>query len=245
MNNFKLSGNVFEPHAGRLYESTNVINVGEKGRIFSVAAGTAMYLLAGGNNKGLLKKLLRFGGLYFLYRGISGNCPVSAMLQKNELKPHTPAVNIRTSLIVNAPRKMVYDAWRDLERLPRFLKHIKRIKVKDEIHSHWVLKTPGSVPAVEWDAEIIEQEDGRELSWRSLPGSMVETAGKINFADTAGGTELIILITYRPPAGYIGSAIARLLNSTFKNIVEQDVLGFKKYIERKTTDENLISHNYI
>jgi uncharacterized membrane protein len=139
---------------------------------------------------------------------------------------------------------MVYDAWRDLERLPRFLKHIKKIKVKDAIHSHWLLKTPGNIPAVEWDAEIIDQEESRELSWRSLPGSMVETAGKINFADTAGGTELIILITYRPPAGYIGSTIARLVNPAFKNIVEQDVLSFKKYIEGKATDENLVGRNY-
>jgi uncharacterized membrane protein len=76
----------------------------------------------------------------------------------------------------------VYDTWRDLERLPKFLKHIDKIKVVDEMHSHWVLKTPGKIPSVEWDAEIIEQIDGRELSWRSLAGSTIETAGKINFA---------------------------------------------------------------
>jgi uncharacterized membrane protein len=180
-----------------------------------------------------------------LYRGISGNCPVSAMIQKNEIEEHTPSVNIRTSLIVNAPRKGVYDAWRNLERLPRFLKHIKKINVIDAIHSHWILKTPGRIPAIEWDAEIIEQEDGRELSWRSLPGSNIETAGKINFADTTGGTELIVLITYRPPAGYIGSAIARLMNSTFKNMVEQDVMSFKTYIESKTKDGGVIYNNHV
>ena len=140
---------------------------------------------------------------------------------------------------------MVYDTWRNLEKLPRFLKHIKKIKVEDEIHSHWVLKTPGRIPSVEWDAEIIDQEDSRELSWRSLPGSMIETAGKINFADTLGGTELIILVTYRPPAGYIGSAIAHLLNSNFENIVQQDLLSFKKYIENKAADKNLIGSDYV
>ena len=245
MNNIKLSGNAFEPRATPLYESTNVLNVSNRGRIFSMAAGTAMYLLSGGRNQGLLKKLVRFGGLYFLYRGISGNCPVSAMLQKNDLTAHTPSVNIRLSFMVHAPRKMVYDAWRNLERLPRFLKHIRKIKVTNAIHSHWVLKTPGRVPAVEWDAEIIEQEDARELSWRSLPGSMIETAGKINFADTLNGTELIILITYRPPAGYIGSTIAKLMNPTFRNMVKQDLLRFKEYIENKTMGENKISINNV
>src|SRR5438046_1829331 len=120
MHNLKLSGNAFEPHATKLYESTNVLNVGEKGRIFSIAAGTAFYLLSGGRDKQFLKKLVRSAGLYLLYRGISGNCPVSAMLGKTEIEEHTSSVNIRTSLLVNAPRQMVYDEWRNLERLPRF-----------------------------------------------------------------------------------------------------------------------------
>ena len=47
MLDLKLSGNAFEPRATKLYESTNVINVGEKERIFSVAAGTVLYVLSG------------------------------------------------------------------------------------------------------------------------------------------------------------------------------------------------------
>jgi len=236
MNDFKLSGNAFEPHATRLYESTNVMNVSEKGRILSAAAGTAIYVAFAKKN-GIWPRLMRLGGLYLIYRGISGNCPISAMVEGGDTYEHIPSVNIRTSFVVNAPRKMVYDNWRDLGHLPRFLKHIKRIKVKDEIHSHWELKTPGKIPAVEWDAEIIEQEYGRELSWRSLAGSMIETAGKINFADTLNGTELIILITYRPPAGHIGSAIAKWLNPSLRKVVERDLLRFKEHIEEKAMAE--------
>src|SRR5262245_22547380 len=134
MNDYKLSGNAFEPRATRLYESTNVINVGEKGRILSVAAGTALYLVFA-KEKGILQTLARLGGLYFLYRGISGNCPLLAMIQQKEITEHVSSVNIRTSFIVKAPRKMVYDTWRNLEYLPRFLKHIQTIKIIDEIHS--------------------------------------------------------------------------------------------------------------
>jgi uncharacterized membrane protein len=99
-----------------------------------------------------------------------------------------------------------------------------------------MLKTPGRVPSVEWNAEIIDQEEGRELSWRSLPGSKIETAGKINFADTTGGTEVNVLITYRPPAGYIGTAVAGFVNPTLKKMVEEDLSRFKKYIEAKAID---------
>ena len=236
MHDFKLSGNTFQPRATNLYESTNVINVGKAGRIASLAGGAFLYSLSASGKKNLLKKMLRYGSIYFLYRGISGNCPVTAMVQKEEYKTHTSAVNIRICFIVKAPRKLAYDSWRNLERLPRFLKHVKKIEVIDEIHSRWILKTPGRVPSVEWNAEIIDQEEGRELSWRSLPGSKIETAGKINFADTTGGTEVNVLITYRPPAGYIGTAVAGFVNPTLKKMVEEDLSRFKKYIEAKAID---------
>ena len=40
MLNFKLSGNTFSPHANKLYEKTNVINVSNGERVLSAAAGT-------------------------------------------------------------------------------------------------------------------------------------------------------------------------------------------------------------
>jgi uncharacterized membrane protein len=241
MLNFKLSGNTFAPQAGKLYEKTNIINVGDGERILSTAAGAALYILSVSRKKSMLNVLFRYGGLYLLYRGISGNCPVKASITKNEFEQHAPAVNIRTVLTINAPRKFVYDTWRDLENLPGFLKHIKKVTVTDDIHSHWVLKTSGKIPIVEWDAEIIDQEDGRELSWRSLPGSMIETAGKINFADTLDATQVFIMITYRPPAGYIGSAIARFLNPTLKKFIEEDIVKFKNYVEEKQLKATEIS----
>jgi uncharacterized membrane protein len=236
MHNFKLSGNAFEPRATKLYESSNVINVGKTGRIASLAAGAFLYSYSASGKQNLLKKALRYGGIYFLYRGISGNCPVTAMVQSEESKAHSPAVNIRTCFIVRAPRKMAYDSWRKLERLPRFLKHIKKIIVQDELHSRWVLKTSGKMPSVEWNAEIIDQEEGRELSWRSLPGSKIETAGKINFADTTGGTEVTVLITYRPPGGYIGGAVASFVNPSLRKMIEQDLANFKRHIEAKAIE---------
>jgi uncharacterized membrane protein len=236
MHNYKLSGNSFQPRATKLYESSNVINVGKVERIISLAAGAFLYSASARGKQNIFKKAIRYGGIYFLYRGISGNCPLTAMIKKEEFERHAPAVNIRTCFIVRAPRKLAYDSWRNIEGLPRFLKHIKKIRVVDELHSRWIFKTSGGIPSVEWKAEIIDQEDGRELSWRSMPGSKIETAGKINFADTTGGTEVNVLITYRPPAGYIGSAIATILNPGLRQMIERDLSNFKKYIEAKAIE---------
>ncbi len=62
---------------------------------------------------------------------------------------------------------------------------------------------------------------------------MIETAGKLNFSDVGNSTQINVLITYRPPAGYIGSTIAKYLNPTLKKYVEEDILKFKSYIEKK------------
>ena len=43
MHNYKLSGNAFEPRATKIYENSNVINVGKAGRIASLAAGAVLY----------------------------------------------------------------------------------------------------------------------------------------------------------------------------------------------------------
>ena len=231
--NFKLSGRTFQPHAKKLYEKTNVINVSERGRIISATAGTLLYVTSLSLKRNKIGNVLRYGALYLIYRGLSGNCPISAAIKKDSIQKHLPAINVRTAFNINAPRKMVYDAWRDFEKLSHFLKHIKKIKVVDDMHSHWVLNTPGKFPVVEWDAEIIEQVSERELSWRSLPGSMIETAGKLNFSDIGNSTQVNVLITYRPPAGYIGSIIAKYINPTFKKYVEEDILKFKNYIEKE------------
>ena len=233
MLNFKLSGNTFKPHARKLYEKTNVLNVNEHARVLSAAAGTLLYVISLTGKKSKLGNVLRYGALYMIYRGISGNCAVTAALNKSGVQKHVPAVNIRTSFIADAPRKLVYDTWRDFEKLPDILKHVKKITVIDEIHSQWVIKTKSNLPAIEWNAEIIEQEDERELSWRSLPGSTVATAGKLNFADAGSGTKVDILISYRPPAGYIGSTLAKYFNPTFKRLAQEDFLKFKNYVEKK------------
>ena len=88
MLNFKLSGNTFSPQANKLYEKTNVINVGDKERILSAAAGTALYIISVSRKKSVLNKLIRMGGLYLLYRGVSGNCPLRASISQNEVEQH-------------------------------------------------------------------------------------------------------------------------------------------------------------
>lgn len=215
-------------------KTNNVINVSWPERLFSATTG-ALMLSSGLRNMGhnpvggFFKTLI---GGYLLYRGASGNCPAYAALGKSENVTRTAAITVRTSLTVNKPRLEVYQFWRKLENLPLFMRHLSSIREVDEIHSRWEAIIPGNLGRIRWHAEIVKEEYGSFLGWHSISGSSIQNAGKVEFIDTPeGGTELRVVITYRPPAGDIGVGIARVLNPFFAKIVEKDVHQFKEYIE--------------
>jgi uncharacterized membrane protein len=91
---------------------------------------------------------------------------------------------------------------------------------------------PGSIATIRWDAEIVKETPDRLIGWQSVSNSMIENAGKIEFRDAVdGGTEMDIIISYRPPAGDLGAGVAKWLNPIFRKLVVEDVKNFKYYIE--------------
>lgn len=214
---------------------TNIINVGSDERILS--AGVGGYLLAAGVKnltrkplKGILQTVI---GGYLMYRGASGNCAIYSSLGKTTDATHATSVNIRTSLLVNKPRHEVYQFWRRLENLPKFMKHLLSVKELDAKRSHWEAVVPGNVATIKWDAEIVKEREGEFIGWQSVPNATIENAGKVEFIDidNGRGTQLDVTISYRPPAGQIGSSIASFLNPLAEKIIRQDIMGFKDYIE--------------
>jgi uncharacterized membrane protein len=223
--------NEFQPQAG-----SGIVNVGQGERIASAAIGAWM-LSSSLNNltrhpiNSLVK--LAIGGV-LLYRGVSGHCPVYSSMGKTKGVSSTPAINIRTSLIVNKPKNEVYAFWRKLENLPLFMKHLASVTEIDSKHSHWEAVIPGNIGRIKWNAEIVKEEEGYLIGWQSIPNSMINNAGKVTFHDApGGGTELEVVISYHPPAGEIGSGLAKALNPVFEKLIRKDVMNFKEYIETK------------
>ena len=226
---------IHHPRPESFYDSSTIINVSKTGRMISAGTGAALLYLACANfSKSPMKSICKMlAGGYLLYRGISGNCPISAMVEDNLNPEHARAVNIRTKYTVNRPRNEVYAYWRQLDHLPAFMAHLHDVEVIDEKHSHWTVRLTGGLE-LEWDAEIVEEQENELLGWRSTEGAAISNAGKVMFRDAPdGGTELHVTISYRPPAGYAGAGLARLLNPAFAAMVKNDVRNFKNYVEGK------------
>jgi uncharacterized membrane protein len=208
-------------------------NVGKLERIGSILAGSLLVYQGIKNTKHSKARIpISVAGGYLLYRGATGHCDIYAAAGKGKLPDTVKNINIRDVVYVNRPRAEVYAFWRKLSNLPLFMKHLEKVEVIDDIRSHWQAKAMKTIGSVEWDAEIVKEIDGELLGWNSLPGATIQNAGKVEFKDHGnGGTELQILITYRPPLGDVGEGIASLLNPMFEKMIKSDVQNFKRYIE--------------
>lgn len=206
------------------------VNIGSFQRLVSTVAGT--YLLTssmGEASRSPLNSVLRLlGGGYLLYRGATGHCAIQEALEATG-----KVLNIRTTLLVNASPYEVYMLWRDLEKLPTFMKHLTSVKEINDIRSHWTAQLPGGVGTLEWEAEILIDRKGEELSWHSVLDAVIENSGKIVFEGLNGGQSTLvhITITYNPPAGKVGKAVSGLFNDVFKNMIKEDLKRFKQMVE--------------
>ena len=136
------------------------------------------------------------------------------------------------ALTSNRPAAEVYAFWRDLENLPRFMRHLESVTHTGPGRSRWKVKGPAGT-SVEWDAEIVEDKPSEIIAWRSLPGSSVENGGFVRFRSAPGGqgTEVKVHLEYRPPAGRLGSAIATLFGENPEQQLQEDLRRFKQVME--------------
>ena len=140
----------------------------------------------------------------------------------------------RTTNVITVNRSVedVYDFWRNVENLPRFMRHLESVQVLDNGRSRWKAKAPMGA-SVEWEAEMTEDRPGELISWRSLPGSDVRNAGTVRFTSAPGGrgTEVRVDLEYAPPAGKVGSMVAMLFREEPGQQVKDDLRHFKQVME--------------
>lgn len=217
----------------------HLTNVGTTGRVFSLLGGAALAYYGLSRKHSLLGNSLTTAGAYLLLRGASGFCPVNKALHVDTAHAHSEGFEVTSSVTILKPREEVYQFWRQLENLPRFMAYLKDVKQADAKRSHWVAKVPRNIiskeklTTVEWDAKIVREEENSRIVWRSLPGSDVENSGEVHFTDAPAGRGTVVqaTIAYHPPLGAAGELAAKLLNPAFKELVKQDLRRFKRLQE--------------
>lgn len=210
------------------------VNVGSLERGISLATGLVLlaYTIA---RRHKLSLPLGLDAGYLIYRGATGHCVFYQMMAINRAENHGhEGILVERAVTVNRPKEELYQMWRDFENLPRFMQHLESVHVNDgdSGHSHWVAKGPLG-KNIAWDSEIIEERENELLVWKSLPGSTVESMGRVIFMDVPGGLGTIVHVSmqYNPPGGSLGAALAKLFGEEPDRQIHEDLYHFKQIME--------------
>ncbi len=147
------------------------------------------------------------------------------------LAPPEP-VPVSVSIAINSTPEKLYAFWRDVESLPRFMRHLESVTRTGERTSRWAAKAPGG-GVVQWDSEIIEDHPNELIAWRTLPGSDVEHRGRVSFERLGEdrGTTVHVELVYDPPGGRLGAAIAKLAGEEPELQIWRDLRHLKQLLE--------------
>jgi uncharacterized membrane protein len=139
---------------------------------------------------------------------------------------------VRAVTTINKPIEQVYAFWRRFENFPQFMRHIESIEAIDERRSRWRATAPAGA-TVSWEAELVEDRENEQISWRSVEGSSVRHHGSVHFAHAPGarGTEVRVELAYQPPAGALGRGVAWLFGEEPGQQIHEDLHRFKQLME--------------
>ena len=219
---------------------TNCLNITQAERIVS-AFGGAILTAAGLKRRGLTGLAMAAAGGDFLRRGLTGHSYFYEAIgiraapwgQGESISvPYELGIRVDRAITIEKPRGEVYRYFRNLQNLPRFMKHIISVREFDGNRSHWIIRAPAG-RRVEWDAVIHNELPEERLAWRTLPGGDVQSAGSVLFRDAPGGrgTELHVELQYNPPAGIIGAAIGLLWGEEPGMQMDEDLHRLKQILE--------------
>lgn len=143
-------------------------------------------------------------------------------------------LQLQASITVNRSSEEVYAFWRDFTNLPSFMLHLRSVTPSQagDQRTRWEAAAPLR-RSVSWEAELTGDEPGRRISWKSLPGSVIDNAGTVHFAPAPGdrGTEVKVVLHYGLPGGRIGRAVAKLVGEEPEQQVRDDLRRFKQVME--------------
>ena len=212
-----------EPRSGERFELMQE-NWSPAARVAVGGAGAAL-MLAATQARGGLCALLGVSGGALLARAAT-NRDLASLLGFGER-----GITVQKTIHVAAPVEQVFGFWTDYQNFPRFMHNVRDVRQVAENRSHWVVAGPAGVP-VQWTAEVSRVIPGALIEWRSISGSDVRHTGTVRFEPNGdGGTRLSVQLSYIPPAGAFGHAVARIFGADPKSEMDADLLRMKAMIE--------------
>ncbi|HEY1767424.1 MAG TPA: SRPBCC family protein [Terracidiphilus sp.] len=135
---------------------------------------------------------------------------------------------VRTTALIQGEARELYSIWRNVEVAPLWQEQIASVVVTGERTSHWVMQNGSGT--LEWDAEILADEPGRRIAWRSISGDS-NNAGEVIFEPSPGGRGTFVTVLQEFRMGKLSSAWQTLRGRNPKQAVVENLRHFKALAE--------------
>ncbi len=147
-------------------------------------------------------------------------------------KIYDRGVRVTAATTIQRDAMTLYAAWRTLSNLDMFVDDLVSVEEIDSVRSRWTVKGPAGTQ-FKWTAELIKDEMGRLLAWKTVEGADVLSAGTIRFNELSHnrGTAVRVTLEYVPPGGALGNAVAKPLNEDAQTKVRQALHRFRQVME--------------
>jgi uncharacterized membrane protein len=169
-------------------------------------------------------------GLALFARGIT-NTPLDRLVG---LGGGRRAVDLQKTVTIHAPADRVFAFLTEWERWPQWMSHVREVSgrgtVRGRERTHWVVDGPLGVP-VRWDAITTGIVPNEEIAWKTEDGAAVAHAGVIRLVPLDDATRVELRMSYNPPAGVLGHAVAASFGRDPKRQLDDDLARLKTTIE--------------
>ena len=202
-----------------------------KGARWVTALGGGALVLYAMRQRSWTSPFVAAAGTALVYRGATGQYPAQELLE-DVAETADKGIRVHKAVTIQRSPEDVYQFWRRLENLPRFMEHLTEVEDLGGGRSRWHARVPAGLP-LSWEAVIVRDEPGRLLQWETDPDATVQHHGQVRFLPAMGdrGTELHVDMSYRPPLGVAGVAVAQLLNIVTEQQIKEEIRRCKHMLE--------------
>ena len=203
------------------------------------SVGGSLLTLYGLTRRGVAKPVLSTAGLVLTARGMT-NLDTRSLLG---LSSGENGIRVNKAINIFAPIDEVYQFWRNFENFPLFMNHVKEIMTQGDV-SNWKVAGPAG-STVEFQSRVTQDIPNDLIAWETLPDSQVRSAGFVRFDENRdGSTRVTVQMTYLPPSGVAGHAVAQLFGVDPRQAMHEDLIRLKTLLEegKTSTDETKVEY---
>jgi uncharacterized membrane protein len=135
---------------------------------------------------------------------------------------------VRTTALVQADAQELYAMWRNVESASLWQEQITRVVSTGPKTSHWIMESDGKT--IEWDSEVMADEPGKRITWRSIGGDS-NNAGEVIFEEAPGGRGTMVTVLQEFRMGKLTSVWETLVGRNPKQAVIENLRHFKALAE--------------